>query len=179
MAVQILREGQVKMSDKILSVEEIGNIRNGATVEPRIIFDSDVNALLDSHELLRARVEELEQEWISVDERLPDNQRSVLVLADYRHLGGIVYVDKDCVGVLKRDWCKTDMVTHWRELPQPPPLRPAKDTSASPLCECGHGLQWHFNMLGGRCTMVECDCQNFDPTQLIGPGVVDTAGGGE
>ena len=77
------------------------------------------------------------QEWISVDDRLPDDEQEVLVIA-HGWGGRLVYVGSHkrveaqkswLTGITNKSsewslwgWCylKEPMVTHWMPLPQPP-----------------------------------------------------------
>ena len=77
------------------------------------------------------------QEWISVDERLPDDEQEVLVIA-HGWGGRLVYVGSHKRVEAQKSWLtgstnkssewslwgwsylKEPMVTHWMPLPQPP-----------------------------------------------------------
>ena len=87
-----------------------------------------VNALIDNGVTV--------QEWISVNDRLPEGMDRVLVLFEN---GGIMdaqyegciddesrfgtyreYYDPDTLGFVDGEWIPYECVTHWMPLPQPP-----------------------------------------------------------
>ena len=63
---------------------------------------------------------ELPNSWISVDDRLPDDDRDVLVFDDGFFLTG-GYNKKEKRWEASWDWCESiHSVTHWMPLPEPP-----------------------------------------------------------
>ena len=62
------------------------------------------------------------QEWISVDERLPEDWTDVLVLSRFGFLETAVYTGTP--GKWRAGWngdmLESDSITHWMPLPQPP-----------------------------------------------------------
>lgn len=63
-------------------------------------------------------------EWISVKDRLPENIRSVLVIAKELKMPTIAWYGnvKNIWHLTERDFCKNTnfVVTHWMPLPEPP-----------------------------------------------------------
>ncbi len=69
-------------------------------------------------------------DWISVDDRLPDMYKRVLIRADCCLVAGrepkTKYnedwgIDGDWMwGIINDSWCDSHMVTHWMPLPSPP-----------------------------------------------------------
>lgn len=54
-------------------------------------------------------------QWISVEDRFPDNARMVPVLLDWREL------DTDAYGLeVDGEWYFSKSVTHWLDAPEPP-----------------------------------------------------------
>jgi hypothetical protein len=62
-----------------------------------------------------------EGEWISVDERLPEDDTRVLVyLVDKR----LIHTQMDTDRFVKREWIRWgSCVTHWMPLPEPPKMK--------------------------------------------------------
>ena len=57
------------------------------------------------------------QEWISVEERLPETDTRVLV---YMHENRMSYTKIDTDRIVARKWVRWgDLVTHWMPLPEP------------------------------------------------------------
>ena len=68
-------------------------------------------------------------EWISVDERLPDPTKNVLICKTFR---GKPYIDIGCVKDAETCCCASDefiikpwlhKLTHWMPLPEPPKMK--------------------------------------------------------
>lgn len=61
------------------------------------------------------------QEWISVEERLPETDTRVLV---YMHENRMSYTKIDTDRIVARKWVRWgDLVTHWMPLPEPPKMK--------------------------------------------------------
>ena len=75
-----------------------------------------------------------QSEWISVDERLPDNYRAVLVACDGLTIGGYAQIAigsygggfwsiADADGTMYLTKYMRCVVTHWMPLPEPPKMK--------------------------------------------------------
>lgn len=61
------------------------------------------------------------QEWISVEERLPETDTRVLV---YMHENRMSYTKIDTDRIVARKWVRWgDLVTHWMPLPEAPKMK--------------------------------------------------------
>lgn len=87
----------------------------------------NLNEIGDLIITLRARVAELEaaQQWIPVTERLPERQGNTALNARYLVLYLGYYHDVIVFSPSNKKWLsgeedKTEFVTHWMPLPEPP-----------------------------------------------------------
>ena len=119
---------------KVMSVEEtVELLRKRAMVGRMEVRDKQL--MLEAAD----RLEELygeyckQNEWISVDERLPDNHRAVLVvckgttigcgtLRTIGSYGGGFWSLADADGTMYLTKYMHFIVTHWMELPEPPKM---------------------------------------------------------
>ena len=61
------------------------------------------------------------QEWISVKDRLPENDTRVLVYLNIKKLDANTYTFFDTDRMLDGKWIRwNSYITHWMPLPQPP-----------------------------------------------------------
>ncbi len=97
----------------------------------RIAFGSECELMdeaADEIESLRAQLAECQ--WISVNDRLPELHRRVLVKGDSTFVAGLQEVDSISAdwgirgelywGLVNDVWENLDTTTHWMPLPQPP-----------------------------------------------------------
>lgn len=102
--------------DKIAEIREkhsTGHYNYSYEVRDAIRF------LLDEIDRLRAEVDRLKRGgWISVEERLPDEESHFIVADQY---GNVFYSEYD-EGGFWLDWDQEpdSVVTHWQPLPEPP-----------------------------------------------------------
>ena len=100
-------------------------IANGVTVQENVEISDELLKQLKNAPITICKEEpsiELVQEWISVDDRLPEEKVNCIVY--YKH----AYCDNDdywAIGICFYDGEKFQMdllykVTHWQYLPQPP-----------------------------------------------------------
>ena len=100
-------------------------IANGVTVQENVEISDELLKQLKNAPITICKEEpsiELVQEWISVDDRLPEEKVNCIV--HYKH----AYCDNDdywAIGICFYDGEKFQMdllykVTHWQYLPQPP-----------------------------------------------------------
>lgn len=94
-------------------------------------FLQDVASLKNYINELTEENERLRSEWISVDERLPDNYRAVLVVCESTSIsggrlravgsyGGGFWSMADANGTMRLTKYMQYIVTHWMELPELP-----------------------------------------------------------
>ena len=102
------------MSDKE-QIEEMAKVLKDYTKE---------NHIMASHTILENYAEALynagyrKQEWISVDDRLPENLSYIIVCDKYGNVG-----EAYCYGEGWFEWIDSEervFVTHWMPLPEPP-----------------------------------------------------------
>jgi hypothetical protein len=95
------------------------------TQEQKIEYWQESKSVIKS---LRAQLAECQ--WISVDDRLPELHRRVLVKGDSTFVAGLQEVDSISAnwgirgdlywGLVNDVWENLDTTTHWMLLPQPP-----------------------------------------------------------
>lgn len=110
-------------------------ISNGVTVQENVEISDELLKQLKNAPITICKEEpsiELVQEWISVDERLPDNKEYDWVLAQVVEDNGYMHIPKVMeYRQSKNDWFEeiygwlsehngTFRVTHWMPLPEPP-----------------------------------------------------------
>lgn len=67
------------------------------------------------------------QQWISVDERLPEAGSAILVFSATVKRGGMTWIIEAKSPAKQREHCKTFGITHWQPLPAPPPVEQATE----------------------------------------------------
>ncbi len=101
-------------------------IKDALSLPPQVVqseVSDDVNIVLDNKHEINYNITPPDAEnWISVDERLPENEDDVLVFVDY----GGVQTKIEQAYYFEKDWYWLNdsyivyKVTHWMPLPKPP-----------------------------------------------------------
>lgn len=100
-------------------------IANGVTVQENVEISDELLKQLKNAPITICKEEpsiEVVQEWIPVEERLPEDWTDVLVLSRFGFLETAVYTGTP--GKWRAGWngdmLESDSITHWMPLPQPP-----------------------------------------------------------
>ena len=86
---------------------------------------SDRDKVRAEQDILRAALTALKsldgQGWISVKDRLPDNDRNVIVFTKYKYRGvGCLVAGYWYLSIAPETDQEEGVITHWQELPAPP-----------------------------------------------------------
>ena len=117
------REKQIELLERQLAFwKHHCTVLSNALTKEEEISNRYAEMLDKTEEELNA--ERVKQEWISVDERLPEHSQKVLVCDDRQNMVTAMYVTFDNGGF---DWCTSVRlvyeVTHWMPLPEPPKMK--------------------------------------------------------
>lgn len=109
----------MRLIDADILADEIGSMKISVSGRPATFDEakSDVMQVIDEQKTVDA-AELLRDQWLSVEDRLPETEEEVLVLTISKN--GNINVDKGYFANGRFVHRGSAVVTHWMPLPEPP-----------------------------------------------------------